>query len=159
MKEEHTLKIGKRHQLIDLNRDNTNFRLHFQCVSNPPDQPYQLCVASQTDLDSMEISNLPFKDVVGTMSGNIVADKNKYENYFIVLQADQECDVVVAVDLEPMELVNEPLVMEKEKVVAHDWKKWIIWLFVIIVVIGLFIYISKMNGKDPSSIVDEINSI
>jgi hypothetical protein len=160
MKEEHKLKIGKRHQLIDLNKDNTNFRLHFECTSNPPDQSYQICVASQSDLDEMEISNLPYKDVIGTMSGNIVADKNKYENYFVVLRADQDCDVVVGIDLEPMELLEleEPIAEPQKKEIKYDWKMWALWIFIIIIVIALFIYIAKMNGSDPNSIVDEINN-
>lgn len=158
MKEEHKLKIGKRHQLIDLNKDNTNFRLHFECISNPPDQSYQLCVASQSDLDEMEISNLPYKDVIGTMSGNIVADKNKYENYFVVLRADQDCDVVVGIDLEPMELLEleEPTTEPQKK--EYNWKMWVFWVFILIIIIILFICIAKMNGSDPNSIVDEINN-
>ena len=160
MKEEHKLKIGKRHQLVDLNRDNTNFRLHFECTSIPADQSFQLCVASQTDLDNMEIANLPFKDVIGTMSGDIVADKNQYENYFVVLRADQECEVVVGIDLEPMELqqLEEPTKSTTEKHEVYDWKKWIVWLFILIIIIGIFVYIARMNGSDPDSIVDEINN-
>lgn len=160
-KEEHKLKIGKRHQLVDLNRDNTNFRLHFQCTSSLPEQSFQLCVASQKDLDSMEMANLPFKDVIGTMSGNIVSDKNQYENYFVVLRSEEECEVTVEIDLEPMGLIEmeEPKEIEKAVNTPLDWKKWVVWIFILALIICIFIYISRIQGLDPESIVDEINNI
>jgi hypothetical protein len=106
-REEQKYRVTTRHQLIDLNKENTNFKLQFECYSDPNDQ-FQVCVTDQGELDTKDLSTLPFKDSVnGSVSGNIVADTNTYQNYFIVLRSDKECDVMVVIDLEPMALVPE----------------------------------------------------
>lgn len=106
-REEQKYRVTTRHQLIDLNKENTNFKLQFECYSDPNDQ-FQVCVTDQGELDTKDLSTLPFKNSVnGSVSGNIVADTNTYQNYFIVLRSDKDCDVMVVVDLEPMALVPE----------------------------------------------------
>lgn len=95
--------INKRPQLIDLNNDLTNFRLTFECVSIPMESEYRLHVTTQAELDGTDIPSLPFKTVRGKMSGNIIADENKYDNYFLVVCADQEMDLDVNIDIVPIE--------------------------------------------------------
>lgn len=95
--------INKRPQLIDLNNDLTNFKLSFECVSIPMDSEYKLHVTTQVELDKTDIPSLPFKTVRGRMSGNIIADENKYDNYFLVVFADQDMDLDVNIDIVPIE--------------------------------------------------------
>lgn len=108
MREEQTYKVSRRPQLIDLNKDHTNFTLRFECHGDPS-LPYQVCVTNQTELDTKDIADLQMKAVEGgSISGTIVADSNVYQNYFIVLRSEQDMDVVVAVDIEPMEVNSAP---------------------------------------------------
>lgn len=109
-REERRYRVTSRAQLIDLNRESTNFRLTFECVSEGG-KPFHMCVTNQEELDSKELGDLPMKEVSsGFISGNIVADSNVYQNYFIVLRSDEasECDVQVTIDLEPIAYVPPP---------------------------------------------------
>lgn len=87
-----TLKLGKIKQLIDLNGDSTNFDLTFNVVCKD-DTPFKVLVVDQTTLDNTP--ELQYKETSKTISGNIVADKNVYQNYFLILKADKECEVDV----------------------------------------------------------------
>ena len=77
---------------MDLNGDSKNFDLTFTCTSKDG-APFEVLVVDQATLDSTP--TLQYKKANGTISGNIVADKNVYQNYFLVLKADKPCEVTV----------------------------------------------------------------
>ena len=87
-----TYAVNKRRQLVDLNGDSINFDLTFTCTSKDS-APFEVLVVDQTTLDSTP--TLQYKKANGTISGNIVADKNVYQNYFLILKADKPCEVTV----------------------------------------------------------------
>lgn len=87
--------VSKVKQLVDLNGDTTNFELKFQ-VSSKNNCEFETLVVDQTTLDSNP--NLEYKKAQGTISGTIVADKNVYQNYFLVLRSDKPCECVVKID-------------------------------------------------------------
>lgn len=90
-----TYYLNKRNQLIDLNEDRTNFDITFR-VDSKNGEPFDIVVADQTTLDNSP--QLEYKNAsTGTMSGNIVQDKNIYQNYFLVLKAEQPCEVTVEI--------------------------------------------------------------
>ncbi len=97
----NTYKIGKLQQLIDLNQDNTNFKAEFK-VSSKTDKPFMMLVTSQSQLDDPNVNNLEFKEVKGYIGGNIIADKNIFQNYFVVLKSDDDQEVELEVILEPL---------------------------------------------------------
>jgi len=92
MSQQKTYTVNKRRQLVDLNGDSKNFDLTFTCTSKD-DTPFDVLVVDQTTLDSTP--TLQYKKANGTISGNIVADKDVYQNYFLVLKADKPCQVTV----------------------------------------------------------------
>ena len=87
-----TYTLGKIKQLIDLNDDSVNFDLSFK-VTCHDDTIFQMLVVDLTTLDNTP--QLEYKDVKNTISGNIVADKNVYQNYFLILKSDKVCKVDV----------------------------------------------------------------
>ncbi len=87
-----TYTVNKHRQLVDLNGDSKNFDLTFTCTSKGG-APFEVLVVDQATLDSTP--TLQYKKANGTISGNIVADKNVYQNYFLVLKADSPCEVTV----------------------------------------------------------------
>ena len=97
----NTYKIGKLQQLIDLNQDITNFKAEFK-VSCKTDKPFMMLVTSQSQLDDPNVNNLEFKEVKGYIGGNIIADKNIFQNYFVVLKSDDDQEVELEVILEPL---------------------------------------------------------
>lgn len=114
MREEQEYKISRRAQLIDLNKDHTNFKLQFECHATP-DVTYQVCVTNQTELDSKDISELEMRTVEGgTISGNIVADSDVYQNYFLVLRSENEIPVQVVIDIEPIDPAPPSSVLHDE---------------------------------------------
>ncbi len=98
-----TYTLGKIKQLIDLNGDSTNFDLSFK-VTCQDDTPYNLLVVDQTTLDNTP--ELQYKEARKSISGNIVADKNVYQNYFLILKSEKPC--VVDVELTKKVLPKTP---------------------------------------------------
>jgi hypothetical protein len=72
--------------LIDLNTDATNFKSFFSAESENG-EPFYLVIADQDALDSGK--SLEFNKVSsGKISGEIVADKNEYKNYLLILKSE-----------------------------------------------------------------------
>jgi hypothetical protein len=90
-----TLALTSRQQLVDLNGETTNFDLTFTATSKD-NSSFDVLVVDQTTLDNNP--NLEYKRANGTISGNIVSDKNVYQNYFLCLKSDQPCQVDISVD-------------------------------------------------------------
>ena len=82
--QKNTYILSKVKQLIDLNGDSINFDISFT-VNCQDDTPFKLLVVDQTTLDNSE--ELEYKEQTNTISGNIVADKNVYQNYFLLLRS------------------------------------------------------------------------
>ena len=102
--------LGKIKQLIDLNGDSTNFDLTFN-VSCKESTPFNILVVDQTTLDNTP--ELKYKEVIGNISGKITADKNVFQNYFLILKSDTPC--VVEVELLKKELPRTPDVVVKSQ--------------------------------------------
>ena len=90
-----THQVGKIKKLIDLNGDTTNFDITFR-VSSKNKEPFDILVVDQTTLDNNP--SLEYKKVEnGAISGNVVQDKNVYQNYFIILKSENPCDCDVEI--------------------------------------------------------------
>lgn len=153
-----THQIGKIKKLIDLNGDTTNFDITFQVVSRNK-EPFDLLVVDQTTLDNSQ--NLEYKKVEkGMISGNIVQDKNVYQNYFLILRAENpcECDIeITKKELPKTQPVPSPA--QQKLPVASDLgspKKsdGFSWVKILLIVgaiaalgIGFYLY-SKKSGVD-----------
>lgn len=91
-----TYSLSSTQQLIDVNGETTNFDLSFS-VTSKGKQPFDLLVVDQSTLDNNP--NLEFKRAnEGSMSGNIISDKNIYQNYFLCLKSESPCEVDVTID-------------------------------------------------------------
>jgi len=161
-----TYTLGKIKQLIDLNGDSTNFDLSFT-ITCQDETPFQILVVDQTTLDNTP--ELQYKQVTKTISGNIVNDKNVYQNYFLILKSDTPC--MVDVELVKKDLPKTPdsamggvgdgigempLTAPTRRVSTPppssiDWKK--IGLIALVVIAGLcllwWLYKRKSNSEEP----------
>lgn len=87
-------------QLIDLNGQYTNFRVKFD-LRSIDGKPFQAVIVDQTILDSGD--QLSFREApTGELMGEMVADNNVYQNYFLVLRSDSPVDVHVTITFEPL---------------------------------------------------------
>lgn len=175
-----TYTLGKIKQLIDLNGDSTNFDLSFK-VTCHDNTPFYLLVVDQTTLDNTP--ELKYKEATGSISGNIVADKNIYQNYFLILKSDKTCNVDVEltkkvlpktpnfpepnqqvptgehmpVDPRQVRRSNVPHVSSKKSEI--NWKK--IGLIALVVVVGLgvlwWLYKRKTPDKNNDKSFSNIN--
>jgi hypothetical protein len=84
-------------QLIDLNGDSINFDLTFTATSSE-NADFHALVVDQNTLDKVPHDSLEFKRASGSISGNIVSDKNIYQNYFLCLKSDKPCQVEVIIN-------------------------------------------------------------
>lgn len=88
-------------QLIDINGDATNFKADFT-VTAPNGDNFYMLVVDQNKLDSGE--ELQYREVRGSESGSILADKNIYQNYYLVLKSDRPIPVEININFEPLPL-------------------------------------------------------
>ena len=159
-----TYTLGKIKQLIDLNGDSTNFDISFK-VTCQDDTPYNLLVVDQTTLDNTP--ELKYKEARKSISGNIVADKNVYQNYFLILKSETPCVVDVELtkkvlpktpsgpigpgsiagpgSMTPSSIPNRTVTSSPSSI---PWKK--IGLIALVAVIGLGVlwWLYKRNGQE-----------
>ena len=134
-----TYRLGKIKQLIDLNGDSINFDLTFKVIAKDPSIPFNVLVVDQNTLDNTP--ELQYKKVDnGSITGKITADKNMYQNYFLILKSEIPCDVDV--ELIKKNLPKTPIITPRkinktattENLIKKNWK--------IIAIAGIFIGIS-----------------
>ncbi len=141
-------------QLIDLNGDTVNFDLTFTATSKDG-SVFDILVVDQTMLDSNQ--PLEYKKANGTMSGNIVSDKGVYQNYFLLLKSDNQCECEVVIDIKEIEPKprNNPVV--KSRLNEQNNKPFSInWNYVIsfIIIFGAgYIFWTVYRKEKPGTIV------
>jgi hypothetical protein len=167
-KTKQTYKLGKIKQLVDLNQNITNFDLNFTVVSKDGSEFYTV-VVDQTMLDNEP--NPEYKKVNGRISGNIVADKGVYQNYFLLLKADKpcECDVITEIKEIPKnpewekQLINEHIkkqeqsqaqtrMMQMQKQNSEESRgkgTIIIILLVALAGVAIYFYLHKKSENSP----------
>lgn len=155
--------VTNRQQLVDLNGEMTNFDLTFTATSRN-NESFEILVVDQTTLDNNP--NLEYKRANGTISGNIVSDKNLYQNYFLCIKAEQPCEVDIVIDkkeiapkTESTSLPGTNPNMSSNKVLPHattpQRPEGTNWKMVIIVglVLGgsVLLYFMYMKKKESST--------
>lgn len=142
-------------QLIDLNGDVTNFDLTFTATTKDG-SPFDILVVDQTTLDSNPV--LDYKKAVGTMSGNIVADKGVYQNYFLILRADNPCECDITIDIKEIpkrEIQNfqHPLQNIDQINKPKSRINWFIVSITLIICILLFYYFYGNKKKINNDVI------
>ena len=156
-----TVKVTNRQQLIDLNGDTINFDLTFTATAKNGEE-FEVVVVDQSTLDNNP--NIEFKKATGTISGNIVSDKNIYQNYFLCLKASQPCEVDVNIikreippqTQQPLEQYRHPPQMDH--LMPPPTKESINWKMIIIIFLviggGILLFFMYSKKKDPESSVE-----
>ena len=92
-----TYNIAKQRQLIDLNGDMINFDITFTATSKDG-KTFNIIVVDQEKIDSNAIADMQYKIANGSISGNVVEDKNIHKNYYLCLKADTPCEVNIKIE-------------------------------------------------------------
>jgi len=120
MSETKTYDVNKVKQLIDLNGDSVNFNMTFK-VTCHDNTPFKMLVIDQTTLDNSD--SLEYKEVTNSISGNILSDKNIYQNYFLIIKADKECKVDVELTKKDLPITQTPPNLHKVHKVHKEHKE------------------------------------
>jgi len=150
-----TYSIGKMKQLVDLNGDATNFRVVFD-VRSSDGKPFEAVIINQHTLDNQE--TLEFKRAEGVLSGEIVANKNDYQNYYLALRSAEPMDVSVSLQFERL---PDFIPQEEEKtsggvggLLARGKDRSVVKLLLLAVILAgaIFFYtrINKENSGKPA---------
>ena len=95
-----TYSVTKTKQLIDLNGDKVNFKLTFD-IKSKNNEPYQTVVVNENNLQTDDELKFDYKLVNnGIISGEIVADTDVYQNYYLLIKADNPCECEVTLKIE-----------------------------------------------------------
>ena len=138
-------------QLIDLNGDIKNFILNFE-VSCKDNCEFDLLVVDQVTLDT--IPNLDYKRVKeGVISGEIIADKDVYQNYFLILKADSPCECVVKVNIKE---IPPRIIVQEEETLFTKYRLYIGLALMVLCLLCIFyyLYVSKSTSEPIIKPVD-----
>ena len=158
-------------QLIDLNGASTNFDLTFTATSSE-NSDFHALVIDQKTLDTVPHDTLEFKRANGSISGNIVSDKNLYQNYFLCLKSDKPCQVEVVInkkEIQPKPAQQHPphhppqqpqqvnaTAPRVKSVTPPSSTNWKLILIVIVIIIGgglcYYMYINKKKEQKQHGI-------
>lgn len=132
-------------QLIDLNGEMINFTTDFTVISTNGEK-FECLVLDQETLDNTKSEDeLQYREVTGSVSGNITSDKNVFKNYYLVLKSASPCEVEVILQSQrfddnlPQEQAHTPL-ESRDTNSSFNWK-----IPLIILVIALILYM-VFNG-------------
>lgn len=117
--EKTRLTLEKRHQLIDLNKEYVNFDIAFECRAVDATNDFEIIVVTQEQLNTVDITNLTMKRTKGGyISGNIIADEDKYQNYFLIMRSatGEPTEVDLEIRIKPI----EPRTMPEQQPPAPD---------------------------------------
>lgn len=169
------VELTTRHQLIDLNKKLVNFKLDFN-VQSLDNKDFDAVVMCQTEINNYDkLENIEMKNAPGKIGGTIIADNNKYENYFIILKSKepQKVEITTTVEeIEPKEAESPVVDLEEsnENVTEKPfYRNRGFWVLVLMVVVLFGFYFKDTIGNllqknkklevvqpTPTSIVDKI---
>jgi len=178
MNENKMVKLTKYMQLIDLNKELTNFDINFS-VKERSGKSFQLAVVDQTTLDSG--SDIQYETINGETSANLISNKDVYQNYFLCLKTieNKSDNVVVDININGREIPAEtvtnttqnttqnttPQIVKTETgVVVFLKKNWkFIVAVIVLIAIGVFVYdyyfnkSSTVNDNSTPKLLESIN--
>lgn len=164
--EKQIYELESRPQLIDLNKNYKKFRLQFQVVSMEANQEFQALVMNQEQVENTpDLNKIEMKIAQGKIGGNIVADNEKYQNYYLVMRNSvkmPETMVKVEVTKNIEEILegspepedppspltkettetddNEEYTKEQEQIKVPFYRKPWFWAFIAVFVFLVFLY-------------------
>lgn len=157
----HTITATPIKQLIALNGSLVNFDINFQ-VSSKDSSPFSMVITDQTtlnlggELDYKYISN-------GVIRGNLVQDQNEYQEYFIVIKAEQETVIDIHITRNEIQPFSKTSTIHPKHLDASPESPKSLRTFNIIVgiviagIVGFLLYsrysspTPRVGGKKPSS--------
>lgn len=183
MSESKIYKITNRPQLIDLNADLVNFELDFLVKTSDPDKEFNAIVMTQEQLDIMDLNKIEMKKAKGQIGGNINANNNKYQNYFLILkksnESEEDHDVNVIINLKKIDVpstnpesqqeilntlenssnysMNNDQPLSIPKIPFYKKPLFIFFIIIIVLLIVAFIYFKFFSKKKSNSVLIETN--
>ena len=140
------VEITQRHQLIDLNKKLVNFKLDFN-VKSFDEKEFDAVVMCQSEINNYDkLENIEMKKAPGKIGGTIIADNNKYENYFIILKSNEPQMVEISTNIEEIppkieeEIVQASSIKEDFQNEKPIYRKRGFWVFLLICVLCLGFY-------------------
>ena len=107
MTSKNIYKIGKIHQLFDLNNDIVNFTCDFRITAESKDQNFEYLIISQSQLDNDD--DLPnFNKAKGVGVGRVESTHGQHENYFLALKSNSDIKVQVETHFQDLSSMNIP---------------------------------------------------
>lgn len=146
-------------QLVDINKDVSNFRCRFS-IASKEGEPFEAVIVDQVQLDSGD--EFPFQSSTnGMFGGELIMDKNIYQNFYLAMKAPKT--TIVEVDLEferlPEYIVqqNDGILLEHKRTDSGMLVKGLVVLAVVLIVGGVIYGMTRKEGENsvsPSTSVD-----
>lgn len=150
------LEITQRHQLIDLNKKLVNFKLDFN-IRSLEEKEFDAVVMCQSEINNYDkLENIEMKKAPGKIGGTIIADNNKYENYFIILKSNdpQTVEIIKTIEEIPPKVEEENIEstrikedFQKEKPI---YMKRGFWVFILICILCIGFYFKDYIFKNKT---------
>ena len=154
------IEINSKHQLLDLNNDLVNFDLNFK-VTAENETEFQGLVLSKDELDKYpDLNDIEMKSAPGYLKGNINANDNEYQNYFLILKK-QDGSVKANVELEieelkSLEVENNTEVQKHENKLLSFYHEYFYHIVFALIMTLVLYYAYSFISKKKNIILDAL---
>jgi len=154
------IEINSKHQLLDLNNDLVNFDLNFK-VTAENETEFQGLVLSKDELDKFpDLNDIEMKSAPGYLKGNINANDNEYQNYFLILKK-QDGSVKANVELEieelkSLEVENNTEVQKHENKLLSFYHEYFYHIVFALIMTLVLYYAYSFISKKKNIILDAL---
>ena len=157
-----TYTLTPQNQLIDLNGDLVNFDLTFSAISKDG-TPFKALVIDQLTLDTNpELQHNIVEN--GHIGGNIVYDKNVFQNLFLLLKIHEKpCEVEVTIDkkeipanIPPPVQNNPPILKNTVQSKGSIWKWMLIGLAILL--FAFLVWQQYSSWKNNKTVFSSVNT-
>ena len=154
------IEINSKHQLLDLNNDLVNFDLNFK-VTSENETEFQGLVLSKDELDKYpDLNDIEMKSAPGYLKGNINANDNQYQNYFLILKKQDgsvKANVELKIEeLKSIEVENNTEVPKHENKLLSFYHEYFYHIVFGLIMTLVVYYAYSFTSKKKNIIVDAL---
>ena len=132
-------------QSIDLNGESVNFRIYLT-IESEKKEPFYVSIVTEKQIE--DDSKIDFKLVEnGFLETEIIKNDNEYQNYILMIRAENPCKCLITIKKEDLQPNNNPNKIPPDHQNENSIsKRWIFLAIIALLCILAYFYFKSENG-------------